>query len=38
MLDEGPKFNRLMSEFLGVGSPEELKQLQPKEQWRRRMR
>ncbi len=38
MLDEANKFNRLMTEFLGVRTAAELKLLQPKEQWRRRMR
>jgi pimeloyl-ACP methyl ester carboxylesterase len=38
MLDDRTKFNRLVSEFLGVRSPDELQALQPKEQWRRRMR
>ncbi len=38
MLDEASKFNRLLNEFLGVRTSEELQSLQPKEQWRRRMR
>ncbi|MBN1284822.1 MAG: alpha/beta hydrolase [Anaerolineae bacterium] len=38
MLDETTKFNRLMSEFLGVRTADELQQLQPREEWRRRMR
>lgn len=38
MLDETSKFNRLMSEFLGVRTSDELQQLQPREEWRRRMR
>jgi pimeloyl-ACP methyl ester carboxylesterase len=38
MLDESPKFNRLMSDFLALLSGESPRQLQLKEEWKRRMR
>jgi pimeloyl-ACP methyl ester carboxylesterase len=38
MLDESPKFNRLMNDFLALGSGESPRQLQLKEEWKRRMR
>ncbi len=38
MLDESSKFNRLMIDFLGLGSGESPRQLQLKEEWKRRVR
>jgi pimeloyl-ACP methyl ester carboxylesterase len=38
MLDESPKFNRLMADFLALGSGESPRQLQLKEEWKRRVR
>jgi len=38
MLDEGPRFNRLMTDFLALGSGESPRQLQLKEEWKRRVR
>lgn len=38
MLDISPKFNRLMTDFLGLFSGENPGQLQLKEEWKRRMR
>ncbi len=38
MLDESPKFNRLLSEFLALGPGESPRQLQLKEEWKRRVR
>lgn len=38
MLDETPKFNRLLSDFLALGPGESPRQLQLKEEWKRRVR
>jgi pimeloyl-ACP methyl ester carboxylesterase len=38
MLDEGSKFNRLMFDFLSLPSGESPRQLQLKEEWKRRVR
>jgi pimeloyl-ACP methyl ester carboxylesterase len=38
MLDEGSKFNRLLVDFLSLASGESPRQLQLKEEWKRRMR
>jgi pimeloyl-ACP methyl ester carboxylesterase len=38
MLDEPAKFNRLLADFLSLGSGESPRQLQLKEEWRRRVR
>ena len=38
MLDDSPKFNRLLSEFLALGPGESPRQLQLKEEWKRRVR
>ena len=38
MLEESSKFNRLLSDFLNLGSGESPKQLQLKEEWKRRIR
>jgi pimeloyl-ACP methyl ester carboxylesterase len=38
MLDETAKFNRLLSDFLTLGSGESPRQLQLKEEWKRRVR
>ncbi len=38
MLDEGPRFNRLMTDFLALVSGESPRQLQLKEEWKRRVR
>lgn len=38
MLDEGSKFNRLMSDFLALPSGESPRELQLKEEWKRRVR
>jgi len=38
MLDEGSKFNRLLVDFLGLASGESPRQLQLKEEWKRRVR
>jgi pimeloyl-ACP methyl ester carboxylesterase len=38
MLDEPAKFNRLLSEFLSLSSGESPRQLQLKEEWKRRVR
>lgn len=38
MLDESSKFNRLMVDFLGLSSGESPRQLQLKEEWKRRVR
>ncbi len=38
MLDESSKFNRLLVDFLGLGSVESPRQLQLKEEWKRRVR
>jgi pimeloyl-ACP methyl ester carboxylesterase len=38
MLDEPSKFNRLLSDFLALGSGEYPRQLQLKEEWKRRVR
>ena len=38
MLEEPSKFNRLLSDFLTLGSGESPKQLQLKEEWKRRIR
>lgn len=38
MLDEASKFNRLMADFLSLGSGESPRSLQLKEEWKRRVR
>jgi pimeloyl-ACP methyl ester carboxylesterase len=38
MLDESPRFNRLMTDFLSLDSGESPRELQLKEEWRRRVR
>jgi hypothetical protein len=38
MIDESPKFNRLMTDFLALISGESPRQLQLKEEWKRRVR
>jgi len=38
MLDEPAKFNRLLADFLSLVSGESPRQLQLKEEWRRRVR
>ncbi len=38
MLDDGPTFNRLMADFLGLDSGDSPRQLQLKEEWKRRVR
>jgi len=38
MLDEPHKFNRLLIEFLSIGPNHDLRELQIKEEWRRRIR
>ena len=38
MLDEGPKFNRLMTDFLGLESGESPRDMQLKDEWKRRVR
>ncbi len=38
MLDEGSKFNRLLADFLALFSGESPRQLQLKEEWKRRVR
>jgi hypothetical protein len=38
MLDQANKFNRLMTDFLSLGSGESPQQLQLKEEWKRRIR
>jgi pimeloyl-ACP methyl ester carboxylesterase len=38
MLDEGAKFNRLMADFLALSSGESPRDLQLKEEWKRKMR
>lgn len=38
MLDEGPKFNRLMTDFLGLVSGESPRDMQMKDEWKRRVR
>ena len=38
MLDQASKFNRLMSDFLALGSGESPKELQLKDEWKRRLR
>ncbi len=38
MLEEASKFNRLMNDFLGLASGESPRQLQLKEEWKRRVR
>jgi pimeloyl-ACP methyl ester carboxylesterase len=38
MLDEGSKFNRLLVDFLSLASGESPRQLQLKEEWKRRVR
>lgn len=38
MLDETSKFNRLLSDFLGLASGDSPRQLQLKEEWKRRVR
>jgi pimeloyl-ACP methyl ester carboxylesterase len=38
MLDEASKFNRLLADFLALKSGEDLKNLELKEEWRRRVR
>jgi hypothetical protein len=38
MLDEPSKFNRLLADFLTFDSTQNLRQLQVKEEWKRRIR
>jgi pimeloyl-ACP methyl ester carboxylesterase len=38
MLDEGPKFNRLVTDFLGLLSGESPRDMQMKDEWKRRVR
>lgn len=38
MLDESPKFTRMMTDFLALASGESPRQLQLKEEWKRRVR
>ena len=38
MMDEGPKFNRLLSDFLALKAGEDLANLGLKEEWKRRVR
>jgi pimeloyl-ACP methyl ester carboxylesterase len=38
MLDEGSRFNRLMADFLSLPSGESPRQLQLKDEWKRRVR
>jgi pimeloyl-ACP methyl ester carboxylesterase len=38
MLDEGPRFNRLMTDFLALDSGESPRELLLKEEWKRRVR
>ncbi len=38
MLDESPRFNRLMTDFLALDSGESPRELQLKEEWKRRVR
>ena len=38
MLDEGSKFNRLMIDFLSLPSGDSPRELQLKEEWKRRVR
>jgi len=38
MLDEPSQFNRLMTDFLALSSGESPRQLQLKEEWKRRVR
>ena len=38
MLDESARFNRLMTDFLALDSGESPRQLQLKEEWKRRVR
>jgi pimeloyl-ACP methyl ester carboxylesterase len=38
MLDEGPTFNRLMADFLALLSGESPRELQLKDEWKRRVR
>jgi len=38
MLDESAKFNRLLIDFLSLASGESPRQLQMKEEWKRRVR
>jgi pimeloyl-ACP methyl ester carboxylesterase len=38
MLDEGSKFNRLLIDFLSLGQGESPRQMQLKEEWKRRVR
>jgi pimeloyl-ACP methyl ester carboxylesterase len=38
MLDENPRFNRLLTDFLALGSGESPRQLQLKDEWKRRVR
>jgi len=38
MLDEPHKFNRLLIDFLSIGPNQDLRELQIKEEWRRRIR
>ena len=38
MLDEGPKFNRLMTDFLALVSGESPRDMQLKDEWKRRVR
>ena len=38
MLEESSKFNRLLVDFLALGAGESPRQLQVKEEWKRRVR
>ena len=38
MLDEGPRFNRLMADFMALDSGESPRELLLKEEWKRRVR
>jgi hypothetical protein len=38
MLDENQKFNRLMTDFLALESGDSPRELQLKEEWKRRVR
>ena len=38
MLDESPRFNRLMTDFLALDPGESPRELQLKEEWKRRVR
>jgi hypothetical protein len=38
MLDDAPRFNRLLSDFLALESGESPRDLQLKDEWKRRVR